>query len=307
MLRLFLLRDGKVCETTDEIGQIYVYVNPTEEEKKHLTSVLKLDEHTLASSLDPDELARLEFEPDHLALIFKRPRNYSSEDQLLFRVGSTGMFLFKDRLVIVNAEDVPLFDGKQFSKVNSVIDVMLRLIYRSIFHYLEHLKTINMMTDALESKISFAMENRYLLGLFTLQKSLVYYLNALNSNSGLIDKLKINATKIGLSPEALEFVDDIIIENAQCFRQAEIHSNILAGLMDARASIVGNNLNVLMKTLNLVTIGIMVPTLVVSAFSMNVGIPLQNYPHAFWWIMGMATTSVIVFILIWRRLDGRTL
>jgi magnesium transporter len=157
-----------------------------------------------------------------------------------------------------------------------------------------------MITDSLEDKISSSMENKYLLNLFTLEKSLVYYLNAINSNSMLIEKLKTNAAKIGFSPEGLEFLDDIIIENSQCYRQAEIYSNILASMMDARASIVSNNLNVLMKTLNIITIGIMVPTFVVSAFSMNVGIPLSWHPAAFWMVMGLALVSVVAFMLFWR-------
>ena len=101
-------------------------------------------------------------------------------------------------------------------------------------------------------------------------------------------------------PDHLEILDDIIIENNQCYTQAEIYSNILAGLMDARVSIVSNNLNMLMKTLNIITIGIMVPTLVVSAFSMNVSIPMQHNPLAFWIIMGLAIFSVIVFMLFWK-------
>jgi len=72
-------------------------------------------------------------------------------------------------------------------------------------------------------------------------------------------------------------------------------------MMDARVSIVSNNLNVLMKTLNIITIGIMVPTFVVSAFSMNVRIPLSGLHHAFWIIMGLAVVSVIGFMVFWKR------
>jgi magnesium transporter len=301
MLRNYRLDCGKIVECQNGVkGDVDVYIAPDDAEKRYLVDTLKLDEHTLHSALDPDELARLEFEPEHVALIYKRPRNYSSEVPYLFRVASTGLFLFKDKLIIVIADDIPLFDGKQLSRAGSLLDLLLRLIYRSIFQYLEHLKTITMITDSLEHKISAAMENKYLLSLFTLEKSLVYYLNAINSNSAVIEKLKYSTTKIGFTPEALEFLDDITIENTQCYKQAEIYSNILASLMDARASVVGNNLNVLMKTLNIITIGIMVPTFVVSAFSMNVPIPFQHYPHAFYGIMGLAAVSVVVFMLSWR-------
>jgi magnesium transporter len=112
--------------------------------------------------------------------------------------------------------------------------------------------------------------------------------------------MRHNNQKIGLSSEEMEVLDDIRIENNQCYKQAEIYSNILAGLMDARVSIVSNNLNILMKTLNIITIGIMVPTLVVSAFSMNVEIPLQKNPFAFWFILGLACVSVICFMMFWK-------
>jgi magnesium transporter len=281
-------------------SSIIVCINPDDQEKKYLVDELKIDEHTLASALDPDELSRLEFEPEHTAIIFKRPRNYSGKNQLLFKVSSCGAFLFKDRLVLVMTDDIPLFEGKIFNQVQTLPEVLLKIIFRSISHFVEHLKIFNMITDELERKINKAMENKYLLNLFTLEKSLVYYLNSINSNGGLIEKLKYSTAKIGFTPEETELLDDLIIENSQCYRQAEIHSNILASLMDARASIVGNNLNVLMKTLNLVTIGIMVPTLVVSIFSMNVPIPGQEHPLSFWLILILALASVGGMMLFWK-------
>jgi len=300
MVRRFNLCEGRIEECAAAQSTVQFYINPTEEEKRYLIDILKIDEHTLASALDPDELARLEFEPEHVAVIFKRPKNYSAEDLYLFRVTSAGYFLFKDRLVCVLAEDIPLFEGRIFARVTGPDEVMLKMIYRAIFHFIDHLKVINRISEELEHKINRAMENRNLLNLFTLEKSLVYYLNAINSNAMVIEKIKNAAAKIGFSQESVELLDDILIENTQCFKQAEIYSNILTGLMDARGTIVGNNLNVLMKTLNIITIGIMVPTFVVSAFSMNVGIPFSRHPLAFWLILGMAAVSVVAFMLFWK-------
>ena len=297
----YYIVQNRIVPSEQESSPILIFTNPDENEKKYLVEELKIDEHTLASSLDPDELSRLEFEPEHTAIIFKRPRNYSGKDKLLFKVASCGIFLFKNRLVFVQTEDLPLFEGKQFANVHTLNETVLKLLYRSIFHFLEHLKVITLITDELERKINKAMENKYLLNLFTLEKSLVYYLNAINSNGGLIEKLKNSSVKLGFTTEESELLDDLIIENNQCYRQSEIHSNILASLMDARASIVGNNLNVLMKTLNLITISIMVPTLVVSIFSMNVPIPGQQHEHSFWLIMILAIASVGFMIMVWKR------
>jgi magnesium transporter len=299
MLKKFQVEDRKLVEVEDRESPFLVYVNPDEAEKKFLVETLKFDEHTLASALDPDELSRLEFEPEHVAVIFKRPRNYSAQDQFLFKVSSIGAFLFKDKLIVVVNEDVP-FNGIVFNRVPTPALLLLRLIYRSIFHYLEHLKIIRAISDELQDKVSKSMENRHLLNLFTLEKSLVYYLNSINSNGVLIEKLRASAPKIGLGIEEQELLEDTHIENNQCYRQAEILSNVLSSLMDARASIVSNNINVLMKTLNIITIAIMVPTFVVSAFSMNVGIPMARHPQAFWLILGLALLSVVGFSLFWR-------
>lgn len=302
MRKFYEIQDQQLVENQGPEAPIHVYVNPDEEERKYLVEVLKVDEHTLNSALDPDELSRLEFEPSHVAMVFKRPRNFSDRNQLLFKVASTGMFLFDNKLVVVMSDDVNIFERRHFRRVGSLREVMLRIVYGSIYHFLEHLRVINMIVDELESKINAAMENRYLINLFALEKSMVYYLNAINSNAVLIARMRNTAEKIGLTAEQVEFLEDMNIDNDQCYKQAEIYSNILASLMDARASIVGNNLNVLMKALNLVTIGIMVPTFVVSAFSMNIRYPFNTQHWApFWGILLLAFLSVLGFYLFLRK------
>ncbi|MCJ7777349.1 MAG: magnesium transporter CorA family protein [Sedimentisphaerales bacterium] len=301
--RMYISENGKLQEDDNVAPLIYIYTNPTDAEKKELVEQYKIDEHTLSSSLDPDELSRLEFEPEHVAMIFKRPKHYAAEDNFLFKVASTGVFIFKDKLIIVTVEEAPLFEGKSFIKVQSIQDIVLKMIHRSIIHFLEHLKAINMLSGSIEQLISTSMENKYLLNLFTLEKSLVYYLNATNSNGVLIERLKNNAGKIGFNPDNIDFLDDLTIENSQCREQANIYSQVLSSLMDARASIIANNLNIRIKTLTILTIAIMLPTLVVSIFSMNVKIPLAHDDPISFWIIGalaVLTSGALVFFW-WKR------
>ena len=173
MLKEYQIKDNKLVEAAEGAAQVYLYTNPTAQEQRFLIDTYQIDEHTLASALDPDELPRLEFEPEHTVLIYKRPKNYSGKDQLEFKVASVGMFLFKDKLVIVLAEDIPLFVGKRFQSVGSIKEVFLKLIYNSISHYVEHLRIIHMISEEIEDKITDSMDNRYLLNLFSLVKSLV--------------------------------------------------------------------------------------------------------------------------------------
>lgn len=300
MVRYFKIANQKICEVGEGNADVMLFISPSDEEKKGLVENFRIDEHTLNSAIDPDELSRIEFEPEHIAIIYKRPRNISKDKRLLFKVDSAGVFLFKDKTIIVINEDIPIFNSKIFNRVLSLNDILLKLLSVSVVHFLEHIKVMHMITDELEKKLSGSMENKYIQNFFNIEKSLVYYVNSINSNSVLIERIKNSSQKIGLSQEEMEFLDDLIIDNNQCFRQAEIYSNILASLMDARVSIVSNNLNILMKTLNIITIAIMVPTFVVSAFSMNVRIPLADQHNAFWLIMGLALLSVIAFMLFWK-------
>lgn len=301
MLKEYKIAEKKLVETDDKQAQVFVYTNPTQEEQRFLIDAYQIDEHTLASALDPDELPRLEFEPEHTVMIYKRPKNYSGKDQLEFKVASVGMFLFKDKLVIVLAEDIPLFVGKRFQSITSIKEVFLKLVYNSISHYVEHLRIIHMISEEIEDKITDSMDNTYLLNLFSLVKSLVYYAEAITSNGFVFEKTRTLAGRIGLDEKDVEMLDDIIVENMQCKTQADIYSNILAQLLDARASIVNNNLNQLMKKLNVVTIWMMVPTLVVSAYGMNVALPMAQHPQAFWMLMGVCLMLVWLVMLYWRH------
>ncbi len=306
MIKRYKIEGHQIKPVEAETPQIWVVVSPNDDEKKWLVENFNLDEHNFASAFDPEEPARMEFEPDHLALIFKRPKNYSSKDHFMFKVTSMGLFLFKDKLILALSEDINMFSGKYFKQVTGIREVFLKLIYNSIFHFMEHLKVINMIADEIESKITHSMENRHLLNLFTLEKSLVYYLNAINANSYVIDRLKHNTEKMELTQKSVEFLDDIIIENNQCYRQAEIYSNIFSSLVGARASIVANNLNILMKNLNAIVIAVAVPSFFAGVGGMSelksiLGVQHTGLAYAIF-MAAMLLVGSSTFILI-KRLE----
>ncbi|NTV28798.1 MAG: magnesium transporter CorA family protein [Candidatus Omnitrophica bacterium] len=301
MLKIYRLQDGKVVEAASGEAQILMYVNPDDIEKNYLINTLLLDEHTLNSSLDPNELGRLEFETNHMAVISKRPRRYSSKDNFLLKVDSVGLFLFADKLVMVTREEFP-FEGRIFARLRSLQDVFIKVVFTLIRHFEEHLLVIHSISDELEAEINMSMSNKNLIYMFNLEKSLVYYLNAINSNSKVIEKLKMNSVKIGFNPDVVEFLEDVIIENAQCYEQANTYSQVLSSLMDARASIISNNLNIRIKMLTILSLCIMLPTLIVSLFSMNMPLPLpfKDTLIPFWIVVGLAGLSIVAIVLAWR-------
>lgn len=302
MIRRYTFNAERVVETTEETAPIWVYVNPDEAERRYLIDTLKLDEHTLTSSLDPHELARVEYEPDHVAIIIKRPRRYSAADNFLFKVMSLGLFMFESRLVVVTSEDMPVFDGRKLIRMSSIQDLLLRLIYQSTFHFEEHIKVISLCSDEIEREISSSINNSQLLNMFTLEKSLVFYLEAIASNRRVIDKIKTTAGRMKLTTPQIEFLEDISIENEQCYDMAQIYSQVIASLMDARASLISNNLNILMKNLNAMVIAIAIPSFItgiggMSEFTSAIGETNRLFGYCIF-SAAMVALGMVIFLLI---------
>jgi magnesium transporter len=254
MIKQFNISNNLLSIIKDDNAVIELYIDPTDTEKKILEEKYNIDEHTISSALDPDEVSRLEFDPDYIFMLWKRPKNYSQSDEFVFNVSSAGIFLIKNKMVIILPDDITILEPRRFLKINTPVEVVLNFLYQSIQQYLEHLKVIKQISRDIQQKINLAMENEHLIIMFNLSESLVYYLNAISSNNTVLMKLRNNAEKMGFTADDIEILDDILIENNQCFKQAEIYSNILSGLMDARGTLVNNNMNVLIKNLTIINV-----------------------------------------------------
>jgi magnesium transporter len=255
VIKLFDLTDGAMIPAATRDAPVHLFVNPDATERDLLRTSFGLDEHTLSSALDPDEVPRIELAPGHLLLIWKRPTSYSGKDTFYFDVASIGMLLLEQRLVVIVTDNLPLTSGaRQTPTLHRPVDVLLGLLLNTIQHYLEHLKVIKMIARDLQQKINTSMENKHLIQMFNLSESLIYYLNAINSNGVVLTRLRTHAEKAGFSATDLALLDDLVIENNQCFKQAEIYSTVLSGLMDARGSLVNNNMNQLLKNLTMINV-----------------------------------------------------
>lgn len=303
MVTYYTIAEGKIVPSTEKNAKIICYIAPTKDELQALTSSkYAIAQHEIDSSLDPDELGRMRKQSGYYAFILKTPCNYTSEDQLLFTVTSMGIFLFKDKLIVLSSEDLELMEYKNIYALKDIKDAFLSILYASASHFLAHIKVITMLSDSLEKRINKSMENHFLLNMFTLEKSLVFFVNGTGSNQVVIESIKAGAKGIGFTQFQEDILDEILIENKQCDKQAEIYSNILTGLMDARGSVVNNNLSVLIKRLTIVSVVFMPLNLIagmggMSEFSaMTLGIPFWiSYPlfSIGLLIIGLTTFSVL--------------
>ncbi|RYG11885.1 MAG: magnesium transporter CorA family protein, partial [Burkholderiales bacterium] len=227
---------------------------PDAPERTEVLGRLAIAPHLLDSALDADEISRASFSTDCLSIIWKQPKNVSIQEQLKFDVGSMGLFLQRGQLTVILSECPPSFTSAEFQGSRCARDALLKLLDHTIVHYLGHLKVIKQITVELGSKITFSMENQYLLQMLALAESLIYYINAIEANGGVLAKLESHAQQLGLDAQRLGVLHDLVADNQQCARQARIYSDVVSGLMDTRGTIINNNVSVLLKKLTLISI-----------------------------------------------------
>ena len=248
---------------------IIIYSQLTDIEKENILQEFKLEPTDLEAICDPDEVPRMEITEDGILLIWKRPDNVSCGDTIQFEVSSLGIVMTANRVIFIIPHGDISVTGREFKRVHSALNCVLRLLLSTVHHYQDHLKAIKMISQELQAKIVTSMGNHYLLQMFALGESLVYYHNALEANFSVLSKLRTIPEKLGLTTEDIALLDDLIVENQQASKQASIYSTVLSGLMDARGTIINNNMNILLKNLTIINIVFLPLNLIASIGGMS--------------------------------------
>lgn len=185
-------------------------------------------------------------------------------------------------------------------KVERRSEFIWTMLKRIAALYQSDLIQIERLSSAIEEKLQKSMKNKELIQLLRLEKSLVYFSTSLKSNERVIEKL-LRTNYIEKFEEDNELLEEAIIENKQAIEMAKIYSDILSGTMDAFASIISNNLNIVMKFLAAITILMSIPTMISGFFGMNVAVPFADNPNAFIYILGMSIVVCLIVAVIMIR------
>lgn len=258
-----------------------------QEEFSELSGTLDIPIDFLTDSLDIDERSRFEEEDNVKLLVMKTPteNNSFNESDAYYITIPICIILTHNQIVTVNSFEntaikkfLNTFQNRHPDKRNMMV---LKIFEKIVQTFMEHLKEINQRRNIYEQKLYNASRNEYLLELMRIQKSLVYFVTALRSNEMLM--MKVERTNfLGLTEDEKEFLNDLIVDNAQALEMANIYTNILSSTMDAFASIIANNQNQVLKRLAVITIVLTFPVLIASLFGMNVPSGFEHSPYAFY-------------------------
>jgi magnesium transporter len=316
MRQEFSLAEGRIVGAAPGSGAVFVYAAPTEEERAELLATSGIDEHTLQSALDPEEIPRVEVEDDYLFLIWKRPLPAMFREGQVFQVQSMGILVHPGRLTFITSGEEPDLQRVRTRSIDSLNELLLRELLITVRHFNEHLRVIQEIAREIQRKLTTSIGNEHLLRMFALSESLIYYLTAIEANGGALIRLKASVDRLRLSEEDERILDDLLIENTQCARQASIYSDVLSSLMDARGTIINNNMNVLLRNLALINVvflplGVLAGIGGMSEFTMMTGSARQmNGPP--WWVAyplfvgGLASVGAVLWRVL-RRWMERTM
>jgi magnesium transporter len=307
MVTFYRSRDGQLA-TVDALtdGGWASLIDPSPDEVARVQQELPAPPAFLTDALDRGEQARVERDEGTALVVVRVPHFQGNTADVPHITVPLGIVLTDRHLVTICAHEVGVLRQLTSGAVRDLSTAkpnrfVLHALHLTAQGYLRYLGEINQAVDSLEDRLQASLRNRELLDLLKRQKSLVYFTEALKSNEVMLERLQ-RSQVMQADPEDRELLEDVLIDFRQAMEMTTISSNILIQMMNAYASIISNNLNVVMKFLASVTIILALPTLVASIFGMNVALPLQDHPEAFWIILGLSMVAAfIVVVLFWRR------
>lgn len=307
----FYISENNTIKTLSapEAGCWIHMTNPSVTEIRQIAEHYALDPDTVRAALDTDERSRIENDTDYTMILVNIPTVEEKSDRELYSTIPLAIIMTNDAVITVCSEDTQILKAFAAGKIKNFYTHMksrfiLQILYRIASVYLQYLRLIDRKSEEVENKLHKSTQNRELIELLKLEKSLVYFTTALRSNEMVLEKLLRNEL-IKKYPEDSDLLEDAIVENKQAIEMANIHSGILSGMMDAFASVISNNLNIVMKVLAIITIVLSIPTMIFSAYGMNVniaGMPFADSPFGFLIIVALSVVLSVIVTLIFVKL-----
>ena len=272
--------------------------------------IVHISRDFLTAALDREEKARTEIDEEQLLVVIDIPFFRSNKD---YDTMPLGIIVTKDVIVTVCLESNAVTSGfnartyKMFSTYKKT-RFLFQILYKSATLYLKYIRNIIRRTDDLEAHLRQAMENSKLFSMLDLQKSLTYFTTSLRSNYMVTEKLlRLRTTAqtqqlIKMYEEDEDLLDDVIVEYKQAIEMVEMYSHIVQSMMEVFASIISNNLNLVMRFLASVTIILAIPTFISGLWGMNVPVPFAEFTHGFYIVFGLAcVVSLLAGYWLWKK------
>lgn len=252
-------------------------INPSADEIKEVVSNLKIDEDLITKVLDEEELPRIEKTDNATLVVIDCPYWDDRHIKNRYHTYPLGIIVCNDlHIVTVSLKEFEFLKDFEDSRVKTFYTYkksrfLIQILLKTASSYL---KVLNLVNDDIKKKEKIlynSTNNKHLVELLDIEKTLVYFITSLKANDVVLEKLS-KGNVILMYDEDVDLLEDTIIENRQGIEMCTIYKEILSSITDTYGTIVSNNLNVVMKFLAGVTIVLAIPTMISSFLGMNVSL-----------------------------------
>ncbi len=311
MIKIFRTIENRVYPLNEaQEGSWIALMSPTATELIEVAEKYGIDVDHLRAPLDEEERSRIEVEDNYTLILVDTPVIEERIDKDWYGTIPMGIIVTETMIFTVCLEENPVLSSFMDGRVRNFYTYkrnrfILQLLYKNASLFLHYLRIIDKKSEEIEEKLHKAQKNQELLELLELEKSLVYFTTSLRSNEAVLEKLmKMESMK--KYPEDEELLEDVIIENKQAIEMANIYRGVLNSLTDAFSSIISNNMNSVMKFMTTVTLVMSIPTMIFSAYGMNVsgsGMPFSTSTYGFLYVILFSLALSLLIALIFRKKD----
>lgn len=266
-----------------------------------LSAQFEIDLEDLQDVQDLDERPRLQVEDRFTMLVLRVPVNLQIADRE-YSTYPIGIFTNGRDIIILKNQEIPLKKKRLLRKVrlatiaSEVIYALWELVINSFEHMLDIIEdTINQMEESIITEIYPTQLDRF----FQLSRDSVFLEAALKANMKVLRRFK-RVTTIGRMVLDTDRLEELEVDLQQQMELSAIYRDLIENAMNAYDSIVSHNLNRVIKTLTSISLIVSVPTLIASLYGMNVNLPLEGNPLAFFLIISLSLTITIPLLVYLR-------
>lgn len=284
-------------QTQKLTGYVWHDLNqPTTLELENLAQRYQLPQRMITATQDKHERPRLDTsEADMTLLVLRLPEAFDSEtDVATYHTVPISLVIGNNWLVSVNlakAADRRLH-ATLVSAANAKQAAMAVLTW-AVAQFDHVLDELSVRVQDMEGRVADASHNRLLYEVMALEKALVHLTGALVAYQKLCQQLADSSWQAQL-PIA---ISELTVAVSQVLGVAEETEEILDQYNTAISSVIGNNLNLIMKFLSSVAIIVAIPPIISGIFGQNTWLPWQKPIYGFW--VTLALSLVLSVSVAW--------
>ncbi len=309
MINFYHEVDGWIQLTTGPQKGSWIHVEePSDNEVERLHREFEIPLNFLRAALDRREVARTDVSNEVSMVIVRAPYDFGATERVPYRTVPLAMISSPAHFITICCKPIDFVRDLNYSFQEEELPthragrMILAILGVVAEWYLMYLEEIDRRLDDVEHRLKDSIENSEMLELLRYEKSLVYIKTGLEWNSNMVEHLA-DKELYGWDDSDRELFEDVLIEYRQGFHMAGTMLEVLEATTDAFASLISNNLNVVMKFLAAVTIVLTVPMIIASIYGMNVALPGESRPDMFTFLL-LLSIVLTALVAAWFHRRG---